>query len=59
MKGVGDLLNTKTDLQKTQENEYVFAAVVDGEEIKLRLNSFPEEPLCTLICGAEEQDLDD
>ena len=41
------------------ESDYVFSAVIDGEELKLRLNDFPEEPLCTLIWEGNEQDLDD
>lgn len=45
--------------QKTEESPYVFATTVRGEVIKLRLNDFPEEPLCTLIFGGREVDLDD
>lgn len=56
---INDLLNRKIDWQKTKESPYLFTANVEGQVFMLRLNDFPEEPLCTLIWSDGEQDLDD
>ena len=53
------LLHIPIAWQKTQESEYVFSTIVEGEEIRLRLNDFPEEPLCTVIWSGGEQDLEE
>jgi len=45
--------------QKSEASTHIFVAEVDGETIWLRLNDFPEEPLCTVIWAEGEQDLDD
>lgn len=39
-------------------NRYLFHAELDGCEFTLRLNDFPEEPLCTLVGLGEEMDLE-
>ena len=56
---VKKLLGMKIDWQKTSESEYLFWAIVDGEELQLRLNDFPEEPICTLSRSTGKRDLDD
>ena len=48
------LLRTNIEWQKTEGSSYVFTASFDGKEVKLRLNDFPEEPLCTLFTGDQE-----
>ena len=53
------LLGIPIAWQKTQESEYVFVAKIDEQDIRLRLNDFPEEPLCTIIWSGGEQNLDD
>lgn len=45
--------------ERSSENKHLFRAVVDGEEFSLRLNDFPEEPLCTLIGHGQELDLEE
>jgi hypothetical protein len=45
--------------QKTDESQYVFITDIDGEQVRLRLNDFPEEPLCTLIWGGGQVDLNE
>lgn len=59
MKELKVILNQKIDWQKSFESEYIFTAMIDGKLWKLRLNDFPEEPLCTVIWEGGQQDLDD
>lgn len=47
------------DWQKSQESEYVFCADFQNQILKLRLNDFPDEPLCTLIVSGVETDLEE
>jgi hypothetical protein len=47
----------KVDWQATNESPYTFEGVFQGEVVRLRLNDFPEEPLCTVIAGGTETDL--
>jgi len=54
-----EFLGKKIDWAESLESPYVFQAVVDGWVIKLRLNDFPEEPLCTLMVSDMQLDLDD
>jgi hypothetical protein len=56
---VKELLKRKIDWQKTSDNAYMFTCMIDGQVFKLRLNDFPEEPLCTIIWDDGEQNLDD
>ncbi|MFC2156093.1 hypothetical protein ACFLRB_06365 [Acidobacteriota bacterium] len=53
------IIKQKIDWQKSDESEYIFTAMIDGKNWKLRLNDFPEEPLCTVIWEGGLQDLDD
>ena len=39
------------------ETPFLFSAAIDGSEVRLRLNDFPEEPLCTVIWEGGQQDL--
>lgn len=52
------LLHREIAWHNTQD-PYLFSALVDGQEIRLRLNDFPEEPLGTLLWDGGQQDLDD
>ena len=54
-----ELRRAKVDWQKTPESPYLFEAVWNGREIRLRLNDFPDEPICTLLVGAQETQLDE
>ena len=47
----------KIDWQKTTESPYVFEASFNGTVVRLRLNDFPDEPLCTVIIGDREMDI--
>jgi len=51
------LLRAKVDWQKTTESPYIFFASVNGKAVRLRLNDFPEEPLCTVIIDDKETDI--
>lgn len=51
------LQQARIDWQKTSESPYVFQAVFQGKAVRLRLNDFPEEPLCTVIIDGAETDL--
>lgn len=53
------LKQSKIDWQKTTESPYLFRAVLQGKSVYLRLNDFPDEPLCTAIIDGKETDLDD
>jgi len=41
----------------TDDNPYVFRSTFHGKTILLRLNDFPDEPLCTLIIDGNETNL--
>jgi hypothetical protein len=51
------ILATSIDWQRTEEDPFIFRSSVDGRNIRLRLNDFPEEPLCTVILDNVETDL--
>lgn len=51
------LQHAKVDWQKTMENPYIFQTSVNGKAVRLRLNDFPEEPLCTVIVDDQETDI--
>ena len=59
MNFVKELLNMSVDWQKTKESPYVFSARIAGRLVRLRLNDFPEEPLCTVLWEGRDQDLED
>ena len=54
-----ELCNQKIDWYTSSSlSPYVFEAIVNGEQIRLRLNDFPEEVLCTLIIRNTEIDIE-
>jgi hypothetical protein len=54
---LGQLLNSKIDWHKTKESPYVFKSTHQGTALRLRLNDFPDEPLCTVIVDGTETDI--
>ena len=54
---VEQLQLAKMDWQSTERNPYVFQGVFQGQVVQLRLNDFPEEPLCTVIVDGTETEL--
>jgi len=54
---VEQLQLAKMNWLSTERNPYVFQGVFQGQSVQLRLNDFPEEPLCTVIAGGTETDL--
>lgn len=51
------LLNSAIDWETTKESLFVFQTVFESKVVLLRLNDFPEEPLCTVICDGIETDM--
>ncbi|MBK9445233.1 MAG: hypothetical protein IPO00_03560 [Betaproteobacteria bacterium] len=56
---LNELIGMKIDWTETSESPYIFQAISNDKVIKLRLNDFPEEPLCTLIFAGQQIDLED
>jgi hypothetical protein len=54
---VEQLQHVAIDWQGTSESPYMFLAIVQETVVRLRLNDFPDEPLCTLIVEGAEIDL--
>jgi hypothetical protein len=56
---INELWLMKIDWQMTTD-AYIYTATIAGQQVRLRLNSFPDEPMCTVIWSDNnEQDLDD
>ena len=53
------VLRATISWQKTAESAYVFNAFFEGKEVRLRLNDFPDEPLCTLFVSIDEIQVDE
>jgi hypothetical protein len=53
------LQQSRVDWETTKESPYIFEATLDGKLVRLRLNDFPDEPLCTVIVDGKETDLDE
>lgn len=53
------LLQSAIDWEATQESPYLYQAAFENRTVRLRLNDFPEEPLCTAIVDGVETDLHD
>ena len=53
------LQRTNIGWQKTNESAYLFKALFNGKEVRLRLNDFPDEPLGTLFVDAHEVQIED
>jgi len=43
------LQHAKIDWNKTTESPCIFQTSVNGKTVRLRLNDFPEEPLCSVV----------
>lgn len=56
---LNELIGMKIDWTETSESPYTFQAISNDKVIKLRLNDFPEEPLCTLLFADQQIDLED
>ena len=54
---LGQLTQSKVDWERTGESEYIFRATFRGKDVLLRLNDFPDEPLCTAIIDDQETDI--
>lgn len=50
-----DYSEVPIEWMETNDAEYPFRAFCDGEELVLRLNDFPDEPLYTVIIDGDEQ----
>jgi hypothetical protein len=50
------LQQARVDWQTMKESPYSFQAVFQGTVVRLRLNDFPEELLCTVIFDCTETD---
>lgn len=54
---VDKILHSRVDWEPSSESPYIFQATCGGQAVRLRLNDFPDEPLCTLIVEGTETDL--
>lgn len=54
---IENILRSQVDWEPSAESPYLFQATVEGMRARLRLNDFPDEPLCALIVEGTEQDL--
>ena len=52
------LLESGVEWQATSESKYVFRTVFEGRHFELRLNDFPDEPLCTIMVDDHQIDVD-
>ena len=52
-----NILHERVDWEASAESPYTFEAMFEGRVVRLRLNDFPDEPLCTLIGEGVETDL--
>ena len=51
------LQQARVSWETTERSPYIFQSVFQGKVVQLRLNDFPEEPLCTVIVDGTETDL--
>ena len=49
----------RLDWEQTPQSAYLFSSVFKNRIVFLRLNDFPDEPLCTVVLGDQEIDLED
>ena len=54
---VEDFMKSKIDWVLTKSDPYMFQAFFEKKALKLRLNDFPDEPLCTIIVDNVETDI--
>lgn len=53
------LLEMKIDWEEKVENGYHLRAFIEGKEIRLRVNDFPDEVACTLLWAGKTYQIDD
>ena len=53
------LLRSRLDWQEVPASPYLFESVFQNQYVRLRLNDFPDAPLCTLFVDGEEQHLEE
>jgi len=56
---IDELQQSEIAWRASRESPYMFQAVFKGEDILVRLNDFPDEPLCTIIIRGTETDVHD
>ena len=49
----------RLDWEQTPQSAYLFSSVFKSRLVYLRLNDFPDEPLCTVVLEDQEIDLED
>jgi hypothetical protein len=49
----------RLDWEPTPENAFLFQSLFRNRLVHLRLNDFPDEPLCTVILEGQETDLEE
>lgn len=54
-----DLLRANIDWQQSPEDPKLLQAYFQSKLVKLKLNDFPAEIMCTLIVDSDEQNWDD
>jgi hypothetical protein len=52
------LLQAQIGWEATNESKYVFCTTFRGKIVRLRLNDFPDEPICTVIINNQEIDVE-
>jgi hypothetical protein len=58
MMKINDLLLKKIEWIQTGEEKWILHADADGIRIRLRLNDFPEENICTVFIGEASYELE-
>lgn len=58
-KVIEGLQSARIEWESSVDSPYIFIADVQGKHVRLRLNDFPAEPLCTLMIDGEQTDLDE
>ena len=56
---IQQLLRSRLDWKEVSDNPYLFEGVFQSQKVRLRLNNFPAEPICTLLVDGEEQHLEE
>jgi hypothetical protein len=58
-KEIEQMQAAKLDWEQTPENAFLFRSLFRNGFVHLRLNDFPDEPLCTVIFEGQETDLEE
>jgi hypothetical protein len=53
------LQTARVDWRATNDGPYLLEAIVGGRLVRVRLNDFPDEPLCAVMVEGWEADLED